>query len=949
LTDQTLYTEFGAVVGTLEYMSPEQAELNQLDIDTRSDIYSLGVLLYELLTGSTPLERKRLKEVLFLEILRVIREDESPRPSMRLSTTEELPSIAACRHVEPRKLSGLVRGELDWIVMKALEKDRNRRYETANGLAADLRRYLDDEPVQACPPRAGYQLKKFAKRNRVALLTAGLVALALVVGIVVSMWQAIRAYRAEELARAKEILATEQRGRAERHRAAAAQVVDRMLTRVADEGLANVPQMEGLRKELLQDALRFYEAFLEQNQGNKSLRLETAKARRRLSRLSYHLGHYRTSGDFSGQAIADLEALLAEEPTQVEVRVELAEALCWWGFVSIFGDDQSDQKSREAEDCLRRSVALYERLSAEFPHDPDYRFRHIVVTGRLALQLRVASDRVALQRQVVLLAERLAADYPDRPEYRDQLGESYGFLGEYLDRVGKTPEGLGELRKSFKIADSAPGGAERQRAWRARTLDDHERSGAWLKIVAARMLLSLGRPGEAEALLRESIAASVAAVADFPTFGGNHFHLALAKSVLGKLLADAGRTGEGIRMYRESLASYERAVEFEQSRPNTWLDLLKISDNLGKLLESTGKLVEAEEARRRSVRYADEFKRGAREHGYGSWTHQIGWPYRSRWNLATVLRGRGAPAEADELFREALALVRAEVHRPGIRSDELDLDLRGVVWELTGPAELRVLAETLAGGTPGPAGVDGDRPASLEVRRQQANLLSAHASACEYDGNYPLAARALREEARLRKDLAASVPPTPEDRLLLTRCYTRLGTALGRACRTAESISAYREAVTIAERLQADFPTQPRYQRTLVLTQNNLAWVLVTCAETKLRDPVNAVELAKKAVELAPTAATNQNTFGVARFRIGDWRGAIESLTKSEELAPGKHVGFNAFFLAMAHWQLGDKTRARFWYEKAVSWMEKNQPQDEELTRFRAEAAALLGVNEKEH
>ena len=159
LADQTLFTEFGVVVGTLEYMSPEQAELNQLDIDTRSDIYSLGVLLYELLTGSTPLEQKRIKESAILEVLRVIREEESPRPSLRLSTTEELPSIAACRHVEPQKLRGLVRGELDWIVMKALEKDRNRRYETANGLAADLRRYLEDEPVHACPPSAGYRMR----------------------------------------------------------------------------------------------------------------------------------------------------------------------------------------------------------------------------------------------------------------------------------------------------------------------------------------------------------------------------------------------------------------------------------------------------------------------------------------------------------------------------------------------------------------------------------------------------------------------------------------------------------------------------------------------------------------------------------------------------------------------------------------------------------------------
>jgi WD40 repeat protein/serine/threonine protein kinase/tetratricopeptide (TPR) repeat protein len=180
LTDQTLYTEFGAVVGTLEYMSPEQAELNQLDIDTRSDIYSLGVLLYELLTGTTPLDRKRLSQGAILEMLRIIREEDSPRPSMRLSTIEELPSIAAFRQVEPRKLSGLVRGELDWIVMKALEKDRTRRYETASGLAADLRRYLDDEPVLAGPPSSWYRLRKFARRNRALVATAAVVATALV-------------------------------------------------------------------------------------------------------------------------------------------------------------------------------------------------------------------------------------------------------------------------------------------------------------------------------------------------------------------------------------------------------------------------------------------------------------------------------------------------------------------------------------------------------------------------------------------------------------------------------------------------------------------------------------------------------------------------------------------------------------------------------------------------
>jgi serine/threonine protein kinase/tetratricopeptide (TPR) repeat protein len=185
LTDKTLFTGFAQMIGTPLYMSPEQAGQSGLDIDTRSDIYSLGVLLYELLTGTTPFTKERFKEAAYDEIRRIIREEEPPSPSTRLSSSKDsLPSISELRHTEPAKLTRLVRGELDWIVMKALEKDRSRRYETASAMAADVDRYLRDLPVSAGPPGAAYRLRKFVRRNRGPVLAASLVLLALVVGVI---------------------------------------------------------------------------------------------------------------------------------------------------------------------------------------------------------------------------------------------------------------------------------------------------------------------------------------------------------------------------------------------------------------------------------------------------------------------------------------------------------------------------------------------------------------------------------------------------------------------------------------------------------------------------------------------------------------------------------------------------------------------------------------------
>jgi serine/threonine protein kinase len=223
LTDRTMFTEFRQLIGTPMYMSPEQAELSGvMDVDTRTDVYSLGVLLYELLTGTTPFDGQRLAKAAYEEVRRIIREEEPPRPSTRVSTlSDTLSAVSAKRQTDPKKLGQTIRGELDWIVMKTLEKERFRRYETASDLARDVERYLADEPVEASPPSRTYRLRKLARRYRVPLRVAGAFVLLLIAATAVSAWQAVRATRAEGQATTERDRATQAEAQIKQERDAA--------------------------------------------------------------------------------------------------------------------------------------------------------------------------------------------------------------------------------------------------------------------------------------------------------------------------------------------------------------------------------------------------------------------------------------------------------------------------------------------------------------------------------------------------------------------------------------------------------------------------------------------------------------------------------------------------------------------------------------------------------
>jgi serine/threonine protein kinase len=865
LTDKTVFTGFAQMIGTPLYMSPEQAALSNVDVDTRSDVYSLGVLLYELLTGTTPFDKERLSKVGYDELRRIIREEEPPRPSTRLSTLGEAATVvSAQRKSDPKRLSQLCRGELDWIVMKALEKDRNRRYESASALAADVQRYLHDEPVLACPPSAWYRFGKFARRRKGTLAMGAVILAALLTTIVVQMINNARVeaekeqtdlqyqraeaqrkqtdlqYQRAEAQRKQTDLqyqraeaekkqtdleykrAEQEATRARANLKRALRALDGLYTDLAERGstgggLAEEPHLEPLRKKYLERALAFYQEFAQDNGNDPALRLETAKAQHRVASILEVLGNRPEAEKFFQEAIASLESLGADRSAGPEARQELATCLLNFGRLL-----RHTRHPQQAEKTYHRVLQILGDLAPRFSLEIRYRVERARTYVNLAAVLddmgRYEEAEKAV-RQGIELQRKLVKEYSRSIDYQSDLGLALTSLATILDHSKRPDEAREATDEAIKIQLRVVEAFPQVPSFRWRL--------ARIYFGQAALLFFSPRFKEAEAPARQAMQLQDKLAADFPDTPAYGEGLINTASFLGTLLLRTGRAKEGLALQEEMVQRYPKAPRARQG-------LALYLGNFGQRLVATGQRKAGEDSMRRGLKMQEDL---VKEHPEEA-------TYRRYWALAlgnygTMLARTGQQEEAEKSLRQALALQKE-------------------LW-----------------------------------------------------------ARFSAEPAEPMDDLEpglVAVQARPNYAVELAMTCNNLATLLQDTHRWSEAEKLLRAGLELA----------PDYAP----LNNGLAWLLATNPDGKSRDGMEAVRCAEKAVASAPKNGEYYNTLGVAHYRAGNWQKALTTLERSMKLRKGGDPS-DWFFLAMAHQKLDHAEEARQWYERAVRWMENRPTNEE--------------------
>jgi eukaryotic-like serine/threonine-protein kinase len=660
LTDKTIYTRFAQMVGTPLYMSPEQAQLSGIDIDTRSDIYSLGVLLYELLTGTTPFDRKRLGSAAYDEVIRIIRDEEPPKPSTRLSqSTELLPAIAACRRTEPARLSRMFRGDLDWITMKALEKDRARRYETANGLARDIERYLNDEVVEARPPSAGYRIKKFARRHRGQVVAGGVVFLALfgALASIVVVQSAANARLSASLDRETRTNAalaaandelTRSRAAVQARYDLAADAIKTFHTGDSEEFLLKEERFKELRDRRLKSAADFYRklATLLGKETDAASRRALAQSNFELAELTRTVGRPEDALTAHRAVLAAREALAAEPGADAGVKADVGRSLTavaslldWTG------------KADEALATYRRSESLLVDLAGS---DPAARSALAACRTRMGLLLLFAGRNVeALAGLKLARAEQQAlASVPGASnDVRHELAETVTEIGYLLLCTRKPAEAEPEFRTAMpiyqKLADENP------------AVTEYRRGLANSHFYLGLVLSMTGKTTEAEAKLRSAVSLNQKNAEETPAVTKLRRSLAVNRLYLGVLLAETGRPAAAEAEYRTALAIMQKLTDDNPVVNEIRGVNADIHASLGLLLLQMGKSTEAEN----ECRNAQAISQKLVDENPGVLLLRVDWLVTSLTTLVDVVRSRGRAAEAKGLYERAIALTEPLVKK----------------------------------------------------------------------------------------------------------------------------------------------------------------------------------------------------------------------------------------------------------------------------------------------